>query len=146
MKHNSSLLTEDVQQEPNHNSERRSRALSLGTIFSRNRCRQPSSEHYTIDFWSRNFADKNQITWLEFRAAFVLDYKHSLEEFWDKGRLSSVLDMARDQLCNKDSVVHITRYRKFVGSDSKPDAIWNKIREEATRLLFEEAVENSLCL
>ena len=86
------------------------------------------------------------MSWLQFRAAFVLDYKNNLEEFWDKGCLSSVLDAARDQLCNKDSLVHITRYRKFLGGDSKPDAIWNKIREQATRILFEEAVEDSLCL
>ena len=124
----------------------RSRAHSLGTVFSRIRSRHTSSEHYSTDFWVRNFADKNMVSWLEFRAAFVLDYKNRLEEFSDTGHLSCVLDAARAQLCNKDSMVHITRYRKFIGSDSSPDAVWNKIKEETTRRIFEEAVEDSLCL
>jgi hypothetical protein len=137
---------EDVEQIPEDGPQTRSRALSLGAMFSRNRSRHPSSEHYTTDFWVRNFADKSLVSWLEFRAAFVLDYKNRLEEFSDTGHLSCVLDAARDQLCNKDSIVYITRYKKFVCSDTRPDAIWNKIKEEVTKRFFEEALEDSLCL
>ena len=86
------------------------------------------------------------ITWLDFRAAFVLDYKSRLEEYSGTGQLSCVLDAASGKLCNKDSIVHITRYKKFLGSDTRPDAIWYKIKEVATRKLFEEALEDSLCL
>ena len=136
-------MKQTCEEDDNHRC--RTRALSLGTAF-RNRSRQPSSENYTTDFWVRNFADKNTATWVDFRAAFVLDYKNRLEEYSDTGHLSSVLDAARAQLCAKDSTVHIVRYKKFVGSDTRPDAIWNKIREEATRKLFKEALEDSLCL
>ena len=137
---------EDMQQVPEDGPHTRSRALSLNTVFSRNRSRHIVSEHYTTDFWVRNFADRNNVSWLEFRAAFVLDYKNRLEEFSDKGNWSSVIDAVRDQLCNKDAVVYITRYKKFVGSDTTADAVWNRIKEEATKIVFKEALEDSLCL
>ena len=140
------FASEDLEKVPEHGPRTRSRALSLGTVFSRNRSKHTVSEHYTTDFWVRNFAEKNHVTWVDFRAAFVLDYKNRLEEFSDTRPWTSVLDAARERLCNKESVVYITRYRKFIGSDSSPDAVWNKIKEEATKILFKEALEDSLCL
>lgn len=94
----------------------------------------------------RNFSEKSIVSWHEFRAAFVLDYKNALEEFSDTGHLSYVLEATHDELCNKDSIVYIARYRRFVGSDTSPDAMWNKIKEKGSRRVFEEGLRDSLCL
>lgn len=124
----------------------RIRTLSLGSIFSRRRSKTLPTKNYMTDFWARNFSEKSTVSWNEFRAAFVLDYKNELEEFSDTGHLNCVLTAAHDKLCNKESVVYIGRYRTFIGSDSSPNAIWNKIKQEATKRVFEEAVRDSLCL
>lgn len=127
-------------------SEGRSRTVSLGNIFSRRRPKHLSTESYTTDFWERNFSEKTIVSWNEFRAAFVLDYKNGLEEFSNTGHLFSVLTAVHDELCNKGSIVYIARYKTFVASHPSQDAMWNKIRDKATKIVFEEGVRDSLCL
>lgn len=94
----------------------------------------------------RNFPEETNVTWIQFRAAFVLDYKNRLEEFSEKGHLNVVLDDACEKLSNKNQIVSKRRYMEFVGCNSCPDEMWNKIAETAAKILFKQAVEDSLCL
>ena len=109
----------------------------------RERASSRASTMHSEDFWERHFEGCNSISWKSFRAAFLEDYGHLIQEFAPQ-RIHWILTIVHKDIFAAADDIHKLYYDKFCGKSHHPDRLWLKIKEYASERIFREGVIESM--
>ncbi|KAK3084463.1 hypothetical protein FSP39_013947 [Pinctada imbricata] len=74
----------------------------------------------SYDFWERNFAGKDDVTWSDFKKKFEADYKEKVTRTYEQDRMKTFCNLIYKDIFNLSKSITKVQYDKFCGGN--PDA------------------------
>lgn len=103
-----------------------------------------SIQNQQIDFWTRHFDPRTNVSWTEFRSAFLQDYGTLIYDFSPK-RVNWILSIIHMDIFEGRDFIYKMHYDRYCGKTTKnPDRLWLKVKQYATERIFREGVVESL--
>lgn len=118
--------------------------MSCGFRRPRTETAMSSIQNQQVDFWKRHFDPRTNVSWTEFRSAFLQDYGNVIYDFSPK-RVNWILSIVHMDIFEGRDLIYKMHYDKYCGKSSKnPDRLWMKVKQYATERIFREGLVESL--
>lgn len=83
------------------------------------------------DFWDRHFGKKTEVTWIEFRDKFQLDYNDKITEQYSEEQVKFFVNIMYKDVINLSKSVTKTLYVKFCDGNpnADPHRFYNRLQQ-----------------